>query len=403
MPVPDDKTLAAYTETVYKNCPYSDKLLTDAPYPEKTAIPTRVGEPSPIKYVLYIIKENRTYDQVFGDLNRGNGDPSLVMFGRDVTPNHHKLAEEFVLLDNLYCNGHVSADGHPWSTMAYNTDYIARNWALTYSGRAGVQDDDDGDLSNAPSGYLWDACAQGRASRIAATGNTGGASASRMARSEIEGAVPGLVGHMSPGFGAPRPGGGRTRDPERAETFIRELAEFEKNNNLPRFMVMSLGEDHTTGTRPGTYTPRACVASNDVALGRIVEAISRSKYLARDRDLRHRGRRPEWTGPRRCPSHGRPGNQPLHQAEAPGQHPVQHRQHDPHDRVDPGPARRSRSSTQPRARCSPRSRASADLSPYSPEPPRIESERGECADSLRRRSARSRWISTSTTGSMTSS
>ncbi len=159
VPVPDDKALAGYTETVYKNCPYSDKLLTDAPHPEKTAIPTRVGDPSPLKHILYIIKENRTYDQVFGDLTRGNGDPALVMFGRDVTPNHHKLAEEFVLLDNLYCNGHVSADGHPWSTMAYNTDYIARNWALTYSSRAGIEDDEHGDLSNSPSGYLWDACA----------------------------------------------------------------------------------------------------------------------------------------------------------------------------------------------------------------------------------------------------
>ena len=93
----------------------------------------KVGEPSPIKHVIYIIKENRTFDQVFGDMGRGNCDPSLVMFGKEVTPNHHKLANEFVLLDNLYCNGHVSADGHPWSTMAYNTDYIARNWALTYS------------------------------------------------------------------------------------------------------------------------------------------------------------------------------------------------------------------------------------------------------------------------------
>jgi YVTN family beta-propeller protein len=276
VPVPDDKTLAIYTETVYKNCPYSDKLLTDAPYPEKTAIPTRVGEASPIKYALYIIKENRTYDQVFGDVNRGNGDPSLVMFGRDVTPNHHKLAEEFVLLDNLYCNGHVSADGHPWSTMAYNTDYIARNWALTYSGRAGVQDDEDGDLSNAPSGYLWDACARAGLS-YRSYGEYGRRVSERDGSIRIEGAVPGLIGHMSPGFGAPRPGGGRTRDPERAETFIRELADFEKNNNLPRLMVMSLGEDHTTGTRPGTYTPRACVASNDVALGRIVEAISHSK------------------------------------------------------------------------------------------------------------------------------
>ncbi len=161
--------------------------------------------------------------------------------------------------------------------MAYNTDYIARNWALTYSGRAGVQDDEDGDLSNAPSGYLWDACARAGLS-YRSYGEYGRRVSEPDGSIRIEGAVPGLIGHMSPGFGAPRPGGGRTRDPERAETFIRELADFEKNNNLPRFMVMSLGEDHTTGTRPGTYTPRACVASNDMALGRIVEAISRSKF-----------------------------------------------------------------------------------------------------------------------------
>jgi YVTN family beta-propeller protein len=277
VPVPDDKTLAAYTETVYKNCPYSDKLLEAAAYPEKTAIPTRVGDPSPIKYVLYIIKENRTYDQVFGDLTRGNGDPALVMFGRDVTPNHHKLAEEFVLLDNLYCNGHVSADGHPWSTMAYNTDYVARNWALTYSGRAGIQDDDDGDLSNAPSGYLWDACARAGLS-YRSYGEYGRRVSQPDGSFKIEGAVPGLLGHMSPSFGAPKRTGVRVRDTENAETFIRELADFEKSDTLPRFMVMSLGEDHTTGTRLGTYTPRACVASNDQALGRIVEAISRSKY-----------------------------------------------------------------------------------------------------------------------------
>ncbi len=197
VPVPDDKTLSGYTETVYKNCPYSDKLLTGAAYPEKTAIPNRVGDPSPIKHVLYIIKENRTYDQVFGDLTRGNGDPSLVMFGRDVTPNHHKLAEDFVLLDNLYCNGHVSADGHPWSTMAYNTDYIARNWALTYSGRAGVRDDDDGDLSNAPSGYLWDACA-GPAFLIAATANTAAGSASPTDRSRSKAPCPGCSATCAP-------------------------------------------------------------------------------------------------------------------------------------------------------------------------------------------------------------
>jgi YVTN family beta-propeller protein len=277
VPVPDDKTLAQHTETVYQSCPYSDKLLSDAPYPEQTAIPTGVGDPSPIKYVLYIIKENRTYDQVFGDMPRGNGDPSLVMFGRAVTPNHHRLAEEFVLLDNLYCNGHVSADGHPWSTMAYNTDYIARNWALTYSGRAGVHDDDDGELSNAPSGYLWDACARaGLAYR--SYGEYGRRISQPDGSFKVDGAVPGLIGHMCPDYGVPKVVGGRLRDTDNAETFIRELGNFEKSSTLPRFMVMSLGEDHTTGTRPGTYTPRACVASNDLALGQIVEVISHSKY-----------------------------------------------------------------------------------------------------------------------------
>jgi YVTN family beta-propeller protein len=276
VPIPDEKTLASYTETVYKNCPYSDKLLTDAPHPEKTAIPTKVGDPSPLKHVLYIIKENRTYDQVFGDLTRGNGDPALVMFGRDVTPNHHKLAEEFVLLDNLYCNGHVSADGHPWSTMAYNTDYIARNWALTYSSRAGVEDDDQGDLSKAPSGYLWDACARAGLS-YRSYGEYGRRVSQPDGSFRVEGAVPGLIGHMSPVYGISTTPGRHSRDTNNAETFIKEFQDFEKNGTLPRFMVMSLGEDHTSGTRPGTFTPQACVASNDLALGRIVEALTHSK------------------------------------------------------------------------------------------------------------------------------
>jgi YVTN family beta-propeller protein len=278
VPIPDDKKLAAYTETVYKNCPYSDALLTAANVPSrKTAIPVKVGDPSPIKHVLYIIKENRTYDQVFGDIPKGNGDPSLVLFGRQITPNHHKLAEEFVLLDNLYCNGHVSADGHPWSTMAYNTDYIARNWALTYSRRAGVDLDDQAELANAPSGYIWDACA-----RHKLTYRSYGEYGSRVSQPDgtvkMEGRVPGLVGHTSPDFGISRVPGKRTRDTDNADVFIRELREFEKNDNLPRFMVMSLGEDHTDGTRTGSNTPQACVASNDLALGRIVEAISHSKY-----------------------------------------------------------------------------------------------------------------------------
>jgi hypothetical protein len=161
--------------------------------------------------------------------------------------------------------------------MAYNTDYIARNWALTYSSRAGVADDDDGDLSNAPSGYLWDACARAGLP-YRSYGEYGRRVSEPDGSVRIEGSVPGLVGHMCPVYGVGKSRGARVRDTDNAETFLREFHEFEKNGNLPRFMVMSLGEDHTTGTRPGTFTPRACVASNDLALGRIVEAITHSKY-----------------------------------------------------------------------------------------------------------------------------
>jgi hypothetical protein len=274
--MPDAKQLARYTDQVYRNCPYSDKLMSAAPSSRKTAIPTKVGDPSPIKYVLYIIKENRTYDQVFSDIPRGSRDESLLMFGEEVTPNHHKLANEFVLLDNLYCNGHVSADGHPWSTMAYNTDYIARNWALTYSRREGIDDDDDGDLSNAPSGYIWDSCKRHGLS-YRSYGEYGGRVSQPDGTFRMEGRVPGLVGHMSPKYGLPRIPGKKARDTDNVETFLQEFHEYEKNGDVPRFMVMSLGEDHTEGTKIGSPTPQACVASNDLALGKLVEALSRSK------------------------------------------------------------------------------------------------------------------------------
>ncbi len=275
--VPDEKQLTKYTDQVYRNCPYSDKLLTAAPSARKTAIPTKVGDKSPIKHVIYIIKENRTYDQVFSDIPRGNRDESLLMFGEQVTPNHHKLANEFVLLDNLYCNGHVSADGHPWSTMAYHTDYIARNWALTYSKRQGIDDDDEGSLSKAPSGYIWDSCKRHGLS-YRSYGEYGGRVSQPDGTFRMEGRVPGLVGHMSPKYGLPKVAGQRVRDTHRVETFLEEFREYEKNGNLPRFIVMSLGEDHTEGTRPGSPTPAACVASNDLALGRLVEEVSKSRY-----------------------------------------------------------------------------------------------------------------------------
>lgn len=279
LPVPDEATLKDYTAKVYRNCPYSDELLTTAPHPVKTAIPTRVGEPGPIKHVVYIIKENRTYDQVLGDLAsgpqpKGNGDPALCMFPRNVTPNHHKLAEEFVLLDNLYCNGQVSRDGHPWSTMAYNTDYIARDWHLTYSKREGVEDDDEGDLQNAPSGYLWDACARAGLS-YRAYGEYGKRVSDGQGALKMEGRVPGLVGHICPEYGIPKVAGKKNRDTDNAEVFLAEYDRMAQDGSMPRFIIMSLGEDHTSGTTVGAFTPVASVASNDLALGRIVDHISR--------------------------------------------------------------------------------------------------------------------------------
>jgi YVTN family beta-propeller protein len=276
VPVPDEKKLNEYTAQVYRNCPYSDKQLTTAPHPVKTAIPTKVGGKSPIKYVIYIIKENRTYDQVFGAVKEGNGDPKLVLFGEKVTPNHHKLAREFVLLDNLYCNGQVSRDGHPWSTAAYNTDYIARDWHLTYSRRKGVDDDDEGSLSNPPSGYLWDACGRAKIS-YRSYGEYGKRVSDGKGSLKMEGSVPGLVGHMCPDYGIPKAKGVRVRDTDNVDVFLKEYRKFEKDGTMPRFIVMSLGEDHTSGTVPGAFTPQACVASNDLALGRLVEGVSKSK------------------------------------------------------------------------------------------------------------------------------
>lgn len=278
--VPDEERLAEYTRQVFRNCPYSDELLSNAPTSEQTVIPTRVGDPCPIKHVIYIIKENRTYDQVLGDLPVGNGDKSLVLFGADVTPNHHKLASEFVLLDNLYCDGQVSRDGHPWSTQAYNTDYTARDWTLTYSGREGVDDDDELNLGNAPSGYIWDACARAGLS-FRSYGEYGKRVSQADGSVRMDAGVPGLAGHVCPTYGIPRAPGKPHRDTDNVEVFLEEFRDFEQRDNLPNFIVMSLGEDHTRGTKPGEPTPAACVGSNDLALGRLVEAVTKSKYWPR--------------------------------------------------------------------------------------------------------------------------
>ena len=160
--------------------------------------------------------------------------------------------------------------------MAYNTDYIARDWHLTYSRRRGVDDDDKGDLSNAPSGYLWDACARAGL-MYRSYGEYGKRVSEPDGSARMEGRVPGLVGHICPDYGVPKVKDQRVRDTDNVEVFLKEYRAFEESGKMPHFIVMSLGEDHTEGTKPGSFTPRACVASNDLALGRLVEAVSRGK------------------------------------------------------------------------------------------------------------------------------
>jgi hypothetical protein len=238
-------------------------------------IPSEVGAGSPIQHVIYIIKENRTYDQVLGDLAHGNGDPKLTLFGADVTPNHHALAQQFVTLDNFYADGEVSVDGHSWSNAAYATDFNEKWWPPTYGGWSGSQ---PAPAYIPAAGHLWDL-----ARRKGLTYRSYGEYTVRPSRGGPMQAVAGidaLWGHVSPDYG-----GQYARDTDNVAVFLKEFDGFEANfdspdpnRRLPNYIVMSMGEDHTRGTAPGAFTPTAMVASNDYALGQLVERVSHSKY-----------------------------------------------------------------------------------------------------------------------------
>ena len=267
--VPDKKQLAAYTAQVKSNFPRPDANI-DKAHAERIA---REVFPK-IKHVLYIIKENRTYDQVLGDLGKGNGDPNLTLFGEDVTPNAHKLARETVILDNLYCNGEVSQDGHQWSNAAYATDFTQKAWPNSYSRRG--QPDADDRLTASPAGYLWDNCRKhGKSYR------SYGEFASFRTSPNGELVFSGnrdLKEHVSADWLKLKMGPGRQRDTKLAEVFINELKQAEEKGEWWNYMVMSLGENHTDGLTAGRFTPMACVASNDLALGMIIEAVTNSKF-----------------------------------------------------------------------------------------------------------------------------
>jgi len=252
------------------------------------AIPERPGDVSAIKHVLYIIKENRTYDQVFGDMPQGNGEPALCQFGREVTPNHHALAEEFVLLDNFYCNGVLSADGHQWTNEGYVTDYLEK--AFGGFPRSYPYDGDDA-LAYASSGFIWDhVLAAGLTFRnygemVKAQITPGTATWTDIYQGYLNGTdrvkvtarteVNGLESYICPAFiGFP----GKMQDVYRAREFLKEFHACEEKGEWYNFVIMLLPNDHTVGTREGYPTPRAAVADNDLALGQIVEAISRSQF-----------------------------------------------------------------------------------------------------------------------------
>jgi phospholipase C len=273
-----DNQLAAYTAAAYRCSPLKADTSVTAARPDDSPIPQTPGEPSPIKYVLYIIKENRTYDQVLGDMPEGNGDTNLCLFPEEVSPNHHQLARDFVLLDNFYAEAEVSPDGHEWTMGAYATDFVEKIWRLEIphghneSGKYVYPSEGIFPMATPAGGYLWDRAAEAGVSyrsygEFVANGRTND--------DPMIPRVKALRGHIDEhyrGFDL------NYLDAKRADRFLSELKRFEDEGDMPRLQVIRLPNDHTQGARLGKRTPSAYVAENDLALGRIVEGISHSKF-----------------------------------------------------------------------------------------------------------------------------
>jgi hypothetical protein len=228
-------------------------------------IPRKVGDPSPIKYIFYIIKENRTYDQVLGDMPEGNGDTSLVLFGEKITPNQHALAREFVLLDNFYVDGEVSADGHNWTMGAYATDYLEKNWPTSYGGRGGsYPGEGEREIANNKNGFLWDNCKRNGVSY----------------RSYAE-----FIGYKKPNIAVLKDHYCKSytawdlqvRDTVRFRQWKRDFDSLLATDALPQLNTIRFGNDHTQGLRLGRPTPFAQVADNDLAVGLFVDYLSHSR------------------------------------------------------------------------------------------------------------------------------
>lgn len=262
--IPTDKQLSWYSQQVYKNTPYTKNNELIAGSEKGSPIPRKMGGKTPIKYVFYIIKENRTYDQVLGDMKEGNGDPSLVLFGEHVTPNQHALAREFVLLDNFYCNAEVSADGHNWSLGGYATDYLEKTWPTSYGGRGGNYDaEGNRAIANNKGGFIWDNCKRNRVSY-----RTYGEFAD-----DYKPNIPVLKDHFCPYYTS---WDQTVRDTTRVNQWIRDFDSMVAINKVPQLNTLRLINDHTEGMRKGRPTPFVHVADNDLAVGMFIEHLSRS-------------------------------------------------------------------------------------------------------------------------------
>jgi DNA-binding beta-propeller fold protein YncE len=275
----DEAALGAYTRQALANSPYDDNKLDGVPAPEGNPIPGVPGDPSPIEHVIYIVKENRSWDQVLGDMGKGNCDPSLTLFGENITPNQHKLARDFVLLDNFYVNADVSADGHNWSTAAIASDYVQKMWPTNYAGRRKVYDFEGGEpAALPPAGYLWTNAAAhditmrnyGYWVENLETAAPDGTQIKRV----LDPALAHTTNMKFRSFDLDYP------DVERAKVFLSDLAGFEKTGEMPQLILMRLGNDHTYGVHSGKLTPFALVADNDYAVGMLVEALSKSRFWA---------------------------------------------------------------------------------------------------------------------------
>ncbi|MCL6523232.1 MAG: beta-propeller fold lactonase family protein [Thermoflavifilum sp.] len=265
IPIPNSQQLAQYSQEVYANTPFNPYKETVASGVPGNPIPMKVGDTSPIKYVFYIIKENRTYDQVFGDMPEGNGDPSLCLFPDSVTPNHHALAREFVLFDNFYVDAEVSADGHNWSTAAYATDYVEKTWPTNYSGRGGTYDyEGTRKIAYPAKGYIWDYCQRA---------NIGYRNYGEFVHNGKGTILPAVRGHYCaafPDFDL------SIQDVYREKVWEHDFDSLVAINALPRFCTLRFPNDHTSGMRLGAYTLFAALGDNDLALGRFIEHLSHS-------------------------------------------------------------------------------------------------------------------------------